>query len=232
MLTGKRLLIIAGVLVLVLLGVGAGSYLYLKEPSIPDLGRPFVPASRLPKDIQDESIKKVASATAELRENPERISRWLEVAVYRKNADDLEGAEEIWVYLTSHWPDNPIPYNNLADLYQNYTNEPRRAEDYWRKLITLRPDHIPAYRNLHDLYRTKLADDPQAEAILREGLEKNPGILDLLIPLAIFERDRGKTDAALAHFEEAKKGADTQGNKQLAGLLQGEIDKLRRTSPQ
>ena len=217
-------LVIAGLVLTA--AIAGGAYFFTREPQIPDLDRQFTPLARFPQDIQDEAKRKVESAIAELRENPDLVSRWLEVAVYRKNADDFDGAEKIWLYLTSRWPEDPVAYNNLADLYQNYTKDYDRAEKYWRTLIGLQPANIPAYRNLHDLYKDKLADLKAAESILREGLERNPRTLDLLIPLAIFKRERGRQEEARALFTEAKEEALQQGKEALAELLQGELQNL------
>ena len=214
--------------VLVLLGaLGAGAY-WIEGSRMPDLDRPFTPAERYPEDIRQMSRDKVNAATAELRENPDLINRWLEIAVYRKGADDFEGAEEIWVYLTRKWPNEPTAYANLADLYQSVLNEPRKAERYLKKYIDVAPEGyaVSAYRNLHDLYRTKLASPEKARDILLQGLEAYPNETDLLVPLAVFERDRGNTEEARTFFARAKNIADRLGNTALSQILAEELRKL------
>lgn len=213
----------------ILLGGGLYFLATTLNPSAPDLDRPFTPLSTHPESIQEDARAKVKNAVAQLSENPELTSAWLELAVYRKGAGDYEGAEEIWLYMTRHWPEDVVAYGNLADLYQNYLDRPKTAEAYWRKILDIRTDLVPVYRNLHDLYRTKLNDSQKARAILEQGLsviEEARDKIDLLVPLAIFERDQGNLERAREHFIAAKQMADFIGQVELAGLLQAELDKL------
>lgn len=169
-----------GGIILALIGAFAAGYYFFGSSQTPDLDRPFTPRADLPESIQKEASDRVAAATQGLRENPDTLVLWLELAVYRKGANDLEGAEEIWAYAVRKWPEDPVAYNNLADLYQNYLGNYQKAEVYWRKLIELTPTNIAVYRNLSDLYRYKLNDMEKARAILEEGLEKNPNHPDLV----------------------------------------------------
>lgn len=214
----------------VIVGVFALGYFYTAVPRIPPLDRPFTPASRYPEDIRQLSIDKVNAATAELRENPDLVSRWLEIAVYRKGADDFDGAEEIWIYMTKKWPGDPTAYANLANLYQLELNKPRAAARYWRKYIEIVPEgyRVAGYRSLHDLYRTKLADEDKARDVLLEGLARYPDSTDLMVPLAVFERDRGNLDEARTYFTQAKDIADRLGNAALSSILAEELEKLGR----
>ena len=148
-----------------------GGYTYVnRPPAMPDLDLRFTPRADLPQVIRDESVQRVAAAAAELRDNPDLISRWLEIASQRKGANHFEGAEEILLYAAFRWPDDAVVLNNLADLYQNYLNEYRKAEAYWQKLIALEPENISAYRNLADLYRFKTTEYPKAIATLEKAL--------------------------------------------------------------
>lgn len=226
----KKTIAVAGIIVALLFVACGGAYYYLTQyNSMPNLDRPFEPRADLPESIREESRQKVATAIEKLKADPSLINNWLEVAVYRKSAGDYQGAEEIWKYLTVQWPQDTVAYNNLADLYQNYLNRPGEAEYYWRKFLSLVPTSVPAYRNLHDLYRTRLNDLERAEAILEEGLsvtEEARDRIDLLVPLAIFQRDHGKLEEARENFDTAKQMADFIGKVELAGLLQAEIEKL------
>ena len=180
--TNKNLLY--GGLVIVLVAAFLAGYYFFGGNRVPNLDRPFTPRADLPESIQKEASDRVAAATQGLRENPDTLVLWLELAVYRKGANDLEGAEEIWLYATQKWPEDPVSYNNLADLYQNYLNDNGKAELDWRKRIGLTPQNAGGYRNLSDLYRYKLNDMGRARTILEEGLEKNPNHPDLVNYLA------------------------------------------------
>jgi tetratricopeptide (TPR) repeat protein len=222
----RKLVWVLGVVVLIVAAVFGVQYFTARQ--MPDLDRPFTPAERFPESIREESINNVNAAIAELKDNPDLISRWLQIAVYRKGADDFEGAEEIWLYLTHKWPDDPTAYANLADLYQSVLNEPQKAETYWKKYLKVAPEgyDISGYRSLHDLYRTKLANPEKARAILLEGIEEHPDTTDLLIPLAVFERDNGSKEEAMKYFIEAQRVAESLGNTALVDLLAEELGKL------
>ncbi len=224
--TQRKLLWALGIIVL--LGSICAGWYWFDMNRVPDLDRPFTPAERYPESIRQESINRVNAAIAELRENPELVSRWLEVAVYRKGADDYEGAEEIWRYMTRKWPEDATAYGNLANLYQDELNKPEKAARYWKKYLKVAPQgyDVAGYRALHDLYRTKLADRESAKNILLEGLAKYPENTDLLIPLAVFERDGGSKEEAVNYFTEAKKVADSTNNAALSAILAEELQKL------
>lgn len=179
----NRNFLYSSIILALIVAFGAGYY-FFGGNRMPNLDRPFTPRADLPESIQKEASDRVAAATQGLRENPDTLVLWLELAVYRKGANDLEGAEEIWLYAVQKWPEDPVAYNNLADLYQNYLNNYTKAEVYWRKLIERTPRNTAAYRNLSDLYRYKLDDLQKARAILEEGLEKNPNHPDLVNYLA------------------------------------------------
>ncbi|MDO8517775.1 MAG: hypothetical protein Q7S26_00580 [bacterium] len=146
---------------------------------LPSLERPYTPPADAPASIQAEDKVAVAAALAELKKNPDNITNWLQLALYRKNASDYAGAEEIWNYATKVWPSDTVAYNNLADLYQNYLHDYSKAILYWNKVISLKPSTISAYLNLTALYRINLKDTVKAKATLQAGLKANPNNSDL-----------------------------------------------------
>lgn len=145
----------------------------------PDLNRPYTPLSSLPQSIQDNNKKLVATAVAQLKFNPGAIAYWLQLAGLRKGANDFVGAEEIWLFVTKRWPTDPISYNNLADLYENYLHDYTKATVYWNQLIKLSPTNISAYLNLATMYNINLKDKADAKATLEAGLKANPNNPDL-----------------------------------------------------
>lgn len=222
----QKKLFLGAVILLALIAGGAGYY--YSSTRMPDLDRPFTPAERFPEDIRQQSIERVNAATAELRKNPDLISRWLEIAVYRKGADDFKGAEEIWKYLTRKWPEDATAYGNLADLYQSVLDKPKSAEQYWKKYLEVVPKdyNIAAYRSLHDLYRTKLDSPEKAREILGRGIEEHPEETGLIVALAVFERDQENTEEARALFLRARDIAIRVGNTALSDILAEELQKL------
>ncbi|MCE3240745.1 MAG: hypothetical protein K0Q83_1252 [Deltaproteobacteria bacterium] len=90
---------------------------------------------------------------------------------------------------------------NLGSFYAN-RSDPVNAEAEMRAAIRLDPLFVPAYVNLADLYRA-LGRDPDAERILRDGLEAAPknAMLHHALGLALVRLKR--PDQALDELERA-----------------------------
>ena len=146
---------------------------------LPDLSRPYTPPSSVPQSVQESDQALVATAIQQLKIDPNREPYWLQLGGYRKNADDFIGAEQIYVYLATRWPSDPIAYNNLADLYGNYLHDYAKAVVNWNMLIKISPNNIGAYINLATLYRANMHDVGNAKATLERGLQANPSSPDL-----------------------------------------------------
>ena len=68
--------------------------------------------------------------------------------------------------------DRPEGRMNLGNLYAERRDAERAVAEY-RKALAIDPTLAAAYANLADLYRARGADS-DAEAVLREGLMRNP----------------------------------------------------------
>jgi hypothetical protein len=146
----------------------------------PDLTRPYTPSSSLPTNVQADSKKAVAEAVKQLTIDPNHLAYWLQLAIYRKSANDFVGAEEIWVYCTKVWPTDPISYENLADLYAYHLQQPAKAVEYWNKAIPLdKPNSIRLYLAVATFQDINMKDKAAAQATLQAGLKANPGNADL-----------------------------------------------------
>ncbi|MCX6819824.1 MAG: hypothetical protein NT019_00845 [Candidatus Adlerbacteria bacterium] len=168
-------------------GVHVGGVVDTSGIKAPDLTRPYTPLSTLPQSVQDDNKKLVATAVAQLKFDPTHIGYWLQLAALRKGANDFTGAEEIWIFTTKRWPKDPIAYNNLADLYENYLHQYAQAGIYWNKLILLQPDNIGAYLNLATMYNINMHDAAGAKTTLQAGLTANPNNADLKKALAALQ---------------------------------------------
>ncbi len=210
--------------VLILAVAGAAWYLLLRETT-PDLDYPYTPRADLPESVQEESAAKVAQAKTELRDNPELMSRWLELAAQYKGVYDYEFAEEIYLYVIEKWPEEVTAYGNLADMYRYELKQYDDSVTYWRKVVALKPDFIAAYRELHYLYRYNIESDASTMiAPLEEGLVANPNNTDLLIPFANYYRDVAKDNAkAREYFLKARAAAAALGNTRLVGQIDAEL---------
>jgi len=204
--TNSKLLLIGLLFVALLSGGYIGYDLWQSAQSgIPDLDLPYHAPASLPEDIRTQMEADYASAVDELKADPSLKSRWLALGVFRKNADDFKGAEEIWQYVTVHWPDDVTAYSNLADLYQFYSKDYEKAEDMLKQVLSVEPAYLPAYKSLHEIYRYHTEDGgEQAESILKDGIAKNPLAVDLMLTLALYYKDEGHTTDAREMFQSAR----------------------------
>ncbi len=145
----------------------------------PDLSRPYTPPSNLPASVQAGDKQAVATAIVQLKIDPSHEAYWLQLAEYRKDSNDFTGAETVWVFCTQAFPADPIAYNNLADLYENYLHDYTKATTYWNDLIKLSPTNVSAYLNLATMQSINLKDTADAKVTLQAGLKANPGNTDL-----------------------------------------------------
>ncbi len=65
-----------------------------------------------------------------LSKNPQDFSTWMNLAILHKIGGDYRGAETIWLYATKNWPNSPVAFSNLADLYQNFLKDSAKAKVY------------------------------------------------------------------------------------------------------
>jgi len=143
--------------------------------ALPDLNRPIT----FPANFQQEARKivavKIERLSAELKQDPRTKANWLNLAIQRKTIEDYEGAREIWEFLTAADPRDHIPFANLASLFALYLKNPGKAEQNFTLALQKNPTDVSVYRNAYEFYRYVRKDDHRAKAILRQGIEKNPG---------------------------------------------------------
>ena len=134
----------------------------------------------------------------------DEMDKWIQIGMERKAKGDLSGTAEAWKQASLANPGSYLPHNNLGYLYRYDIKDPARAEKSFLDAIAVKSDLTIAYRELSDLYRyAYLEKADQADDILLQGLEKNPGNYDLAIYLAYYYRDIGDKQNAKKYFEEA-----------------------------
>ncbi|MBX4211011.1 tetratricopeptide repeat protein [Candidatus Parcubacteria bacterium] len=135
----------------------------------PDLKRTIA----IPKDFTpaqaSEITKKINLVTATLTKDPSQYNEWMNLAIYRKAINDLEGARLIWLYITSAFPTDPIAYLNLADLYGYYLHNNVKAEEYFIKAINISPTNSSIYLRTYQFY-IDIGNTTKAKAILDKGI--------------------------------------------------------------
>lgn len=106
---------------------------------------PFTGSAILPAPDYEKPIAFHASVSAEVRsaieaqftevkimlaKDPKDINAWTRLGTIKKIAGDYAGAEDAWVYVTQTWPNDPVAFGNLADLYRTEGNTAKARAMY------------------------------------------------------------------------------------------------------
>ena len=97
--------------------------------------------------------------------------------------------------------DRPESWVNLGSLDARL-GRADVAETEYRHAITLQPQFVPAYMQLAELYRTT-QQEQQADSVLRMGLDRVPGNMDLQYQLGLALVRQGKKADALPYLKAA-----------------------------
>ena len=150
----------------------------LGEP--PSLDRPVI----FPKNYSLEATnimgKNIGKVVNQLKKTPSDFDSWMVLGIYREDFADYEGAKEAWNYASILYPNNPIPYANLADLYGYYLKDIVLAEANYLKAIEKEPNKANWYVRAADFYREVENNLFKARAILEKGLKVMPNDSSLL----------------------------------------------------
>ena len=155
--------------------------------ALPNLDRPIKVTATLSQETKTKTIARIQELTDELRNNNDFYSSWLDLALQRNLIGDYVAAEEIWIYVTQNWANDPVAYSNLANLYLMEFHDNERAEIYLLRAIEKNTTQVIFYENAYSFYRFVKKDFTKARQILEEGIAKNPtnavGLRQLLADL-------------------------------------------------
>lgn len=193
-----------------------------KLPPPPSLDRPFTaPAHALQMKGEYEALVKT------LRDNPTAIQTWIVLGAYRKNVGDYEGAIEAWLYASTLSPRDHVSLSNLADVYDFHLKDYAKAESYYLKTVAVKPDLIATWRALSSLYQYRYqTETTKAADVLKQGLAKNPGNIDLLISLGMYYKGKGNAGEAKKYLLEARAAAEKSADSALMARIDGELASL------
>ena len=193
-------------------------------PPVPVLERSMDFKSTLSPEVKAIMVTRIAENLKELNKDSKNINEWIMLGVNRKAIGDYEGARDAWEYAKALNPTNIVPWNNLGDLYHFYLKDYVKSEENWKKTIALKPDYIQGYSGLVDLYKysfkVKLSETP---VVLKQGIIKNPDVIDLQVMLAHHYQDMGQTTEAKDAYNKAIATAERTKNTNIAELLKGEL---------
>lgn len=200
------------------------------DPSVkpPPLGRPARALIAVSPSIAEHSVQEIQRLEKELTANPDTMTDWLLLGMYRKTLGDYRAAEEIWLYVAKKWPVETTAYNNLGDLYKEYLKEYGKAEAAFKAAIAADESYIYGYVNLFELYRFFYKEKAsKAASVLEEGLVKNPQSIDLMVRLARYYADTG-LDAAKAklYYRKAITESERIGRADFAAKVRAEMEAL------
>jgi tetratricopeptide (TPR) repeat protein len=200
-----------------------------KSFKMPALDLPLKNYSNLDDAVFKLATQKIDEITKNLKKDPRDELSWLGLGIYRKMLGDYTGAVDILNYLNLVWPNDYVPYNNLADLYQYYIKNYPLAEKNWLKVIELKPDYIQAYESLNGLYASLLPNRvSEALPILLKGLKNNPKSVELMVHIARYYREMKDITNAGVYYDKAAQQAKTEGNQPVVDSIVQEKAELSR----
>ena len=198
-----------------------------KDPGVPDLNRPIIFSDIFPEETRLAITEDISELTLKLKEDPSSFENWLELALQRKLINDYIGARDIWEYLNIVFPTNSITFANLGNLYHLELKDFQKAEENFARAIENSPTSFHAYRGLHELYVYSYKQDTDAATdVLKEGLERMPDNIDLLLLLAGYYKNKNDVQNARIYFELGHALAQKQGNVNLVDLIETELENL------
>jgi len=219
----KKSYLILIVVIILLAVIGYYGFTKYQESSQPDYFELNFVNENLEQWQIDKYTQEFEEIKVALQENEDYLNNWLSLGRIKKQVGDYKGAEEAWIKAGQVRPSNSTSFNNLADLYANFTKEYDKAEAAWLQAIenSIGEDiNRTFYRSLFYFYRDNLKDLEKAENILLEGITINPKS-DLLTLAGMFYKDQGDNQKAIKYFEEyLKYNPDNE-------LVKKELDKLK-----
>lgn len=99
-------------------------------PVAPNYRAPVAYSAGTSAEVRAAIEPRLAADIALLSKNPQNFSAWMDLAILHKIGGDYRGAEAIWLYAVKVWPQSPVAFHNLGDLYQNFLKDPVKAKFY------------------------------------------------------------------------------------------------------
>lgn len=228
----KVILSVIGALILCLVGWWVIQNGYITIPKagarMPSLTRTIEFAKETSEERKNSINDSVAIDQDFLKNKPNNLETWLDLAIQYKQAGDIKGAIEVWKYLNETFPHQSTSAFNLGVIYHQDLKKYELSEENYREAIRREPQAPLNYLGLHELYRYAYKQNTDAAAlILREGIENIPDDANLYIALAAYYRDDKKNnEAAIENIIKARDILNTLGNTEKAKALDGEIIRL------
>ncbi len=193
--------------------------------ALPYSGRPinevkFGAGFSEPQSVITQKTKILNDLKVALEKDPFNINDWISVGITKKFFNDYEGARDAWEYVVVLYPNDPLAFENLGNLYALYLRDNSKAEYNYKKAIENNSLEPSFYIALADFYKNFLGDNSKAINTILSGLEKIKDV-NLFLSLAGFYRDIGDKANAIKYYQEVLKISPNQQG------IQEEIDRLK-----
>lgn len=206
----------------------------------------------------EEKLRPVEKAYKDfLEKHPEHVEGHLALGSFYSELGDEESAIPVWEKARELAPNNPAPWNNLANIY-GHIGPVRKAFNYYERAIELNPKEPVYFQNLatttylfrkdaKEIYRiTETEVFDKALDLYRKAIALDPTNMVLRTDLAqsYYGIKPVRTEEALAAWNDALKLAKSDAERQglyihiarvqiMSGLLdEGEENLARVTLPE
>lgn len=147
-----------------------------KKVSIPapELERPINIPAKMSADAAKNVRDGIARVILELKQKPNSYGAWINLGIYRKIAEDYEGASQAWEYAALLSPKSPMTFDNLGSLYGYFLKDSKKAEANFKKAIETGGSKAQYYYSFALFYVDILKDNAKAKQILQQGIAADP----------------------------------------------------------
>ncbi|MBI2039021.1 MAG: hypothetical protein HYT22_01945 [Candidatus Niyogibacteria bacterium] len=128
----------------------------------------------IPADANADAVSKITAVIKTLTENYDYLQGWLNLGIFRKAANDYNGAIEAWKFATILRPKSSTAFLNLGDLYGWYLKDNAKAEQYLLAGIAAEPNSVYPYYKTYEFYVDIMKDTAKARKVLQDGIASNP----------------------------------------------------------
>lgn len=173
-----------------------------------------------PENVIVQKTKDLNDLKTALEKDPFNINDWIAVGITKKFFNDYEGTKDAWEYATVLYPNDPLAFENLGNLYALYIHDNQKAEYYYKNAIENNPIEPSFYIALSDFYKNFLNDNSKAINIILSGVYIVEDI-NLFIKLASLYKDIGDKTNAIKYYQEVLKISPNHPG------IQEEIDRLK-----
>ena len=166
-------------------------------------------------DYEKLILKNLTDTRAALKSDADDYDAWLMVGMSFKQLERYEAARDVWIYLSTIWPTQPVPYGNLGSLYHLYLKDFPKSEAAYKKAIELEPVQAGWHRGIYELYRYSYKTSTSAwEDALKKGIAES-GSIELRVTLAEQYEKLGRFSEAVSLYDDAIAVAEAYPNTEV-----------------